>query len=190
MCLGFWKDHLSTSWEFHTVQGHQGLEQMAQKAKKAGLSKVQLDASKPVTNRIPAPAIGESIMASILFETPVARGKGVCTLTSADDTGMEWKCFTLYTVLYELKGHEERKGATRPRGNEDGDRTPWSEKRKKAEEMQGIDPYVMVIGAGHAGCAIAARLGMLDIPTLIIEKNPRVGDSWRKRYPSYISLLS
>jgi len=91
-------------------------------------------------------------------------------------------------VLYELKGHEERKGATRLGGNEDGDRTPWSEKRRKAEEMEGIEPYVMVIGAGHAGCAIAARLGMLDVPTLIIEKNARVGDSWRKRYPSYLPL--
>lgn len=37
-------------------------------------------------------------------------------------------------------------------------------------------------GAGHSGLVAAARLKMIGIPTLIIDKHERVGDNWRKRY--------
>ncbi|MGY9056638.1 MAG: flavin-containing monooxygenase, partial [Alphaproteobacteria bacterium] len=46
------------------------------------------------------------------------------------------------------------------------------------------DPTVLVIGGGQAGLAIAARLGMLEIDTLVIDKNQRIGDNWRNRYHS------
>ena len=29
---------------------------------------------------------------------------------------------------------------------------------------------------------VAARLGMLGVPTLIVDKGERIGDSWRNRY--------
>lgn len=37
-------------------------------------------------------------------------------------------------------------------------------------------------GAGQAGLTAAARLKMLNIDALVVDKNGRVGDSWRKRY--------
>lgn len=37
-------------------------------------------------------------------------------------------------------------------------------------------------GAGQAGLTAHARLKMLNVPTLIIDKNDTVGDNWRKRY--------
>jgi cation diffusion facilitator CzcD-associated flavoprotein CzcO len=43
------------------------------------------------------------------------------------------------------------------------------------------DPVVVVIGAGHSGLEQAARLKSLNVPTLVIEKHGRVGDSWRTR---------
>ena len=42
----------------------------------------------------------------------------------------------------------------------------------------------MIIGGGQGGIALGARLRQLDVPTIIIEKNPRPGDSWRNRYKS------
>jgi putative flavoprotein involved in K+ transport len=33
---------------------------------------------------------------------------------------------------------------------------------------------------------IGARLKMLGVPTVIVEKNPRAGDSWRNRYRSLV----
>ena len=35
------------------------------------------------------------------------------------------------------------------------------------ENMDGVDPTVLVIGSGHSGLNIAARLGMLDITGVI-----------------------
>ena len=43
---------------------------------------------------------------------------------------------------------------------------------------------VIVVGGGHAGLSIAARLGQLQIDALVVDRLPRVGDNWRKRYHS------
>ena len=40
-----------------------------------------------------------------------------------------------------------------------------------------------MVGGGQAGLAVAARLGQLEIETLVIDKHDRIGDNWRKRYP-------
>ena len=41
---------------------------------------------------------------------------------------------------------------------------------------------MLVVGGGQAGLAIAARLKQLKIDTLIIDREARIGDNWRKRY--------
>ena len=42
----------------------------------------------------------------------------------------------------------------------------------------------MIIGGGQGGIALGARLRQLGVPTIIVEKNERPGDSWRNRYKS------
>ncbi|KAF7348700.1 Flavin-containing monooxygenase YUCCA9 [Mycena venus] len=44
--------------------------------------------------------------------------------------------------------------------------------------------YVLLIGAGQTGLNVAACFKQINIPTLIVEKNHRVGDNWRERYPT------
>jgi putative flavoprotein involved in K+ transport len=39
-----------------------------------------------------------------------------------------------------------------------------------------------VVGGGQAGLAIAARLKQLNVDTLIVDREARIGDNWRKRY--------
>jgi putative flavoprotein involved in K+ transport len=63
-------------------------------------------------------------------------------------------------------------------------RRNWSDLRQLAGEFLDEDPQVLIVGAGQSGLSLAARLGRLDIRTLVVEKNERVGDNWRKRYPS------
>jgi putative flavoprotein involved in K+ transport len=41
---------------------------------------------------------------------------------------------------------------------------------------------VLVVGGGHAGLSIAARLNVLEVDTLVIDLWPRIGDNWRQRY--------
>jgi putative flavoprotein involved in K+ transport len=42
----------------------------------------------------------------------------------------------------------------------------------------------VIVGGGQGGIALGARLRQLDVPTIIVERNVRPGDSWRKRYKS------
>ena len=118
------------------------------------------------------------------FETAIGRGRGLVRL-------QDGKCWTLLTTLQELKGHEEPEfgGAPRPKGVAAGthvDRLTWSEQKAKTEQSLGYteQPYVVIVGGGQGGIALAARLKMLDVPAIVVEKNERAGDSWRKRYRS------
>ncbi|MET9631894.1 NAD(P)/FAD-dependent oxidoreductase [Lentzea sp. NPDC006480] len=90
------------------------------------------------------------------FETSVGRGKGHLRLTSEG-------AYTLLTTLEELKGFEERRPV-------------------HASPEQQHEPYVVVIGGGQGGIALGARLRQLGVPAVVLERNDRAGDSWRKRY--------
>jgi putative flavoprotein involved in K+ transport len=99
------------------------------------------------------------------------------------------KAWTLLTTLQELKGFEEKKRENRVKGVEHGvhkDRKSWLEARQEEERTLGFakQPYVLVIGGGQAGIILGARLKKLGVPAIIVEKNPRPGDSWRNRYKS------
>jgi putative flavoprotein involved in K+ transport len=93
----------------------------------------------------------------------------------------------LLTTLEELKGFEEKIGNRRPTGaaysrNFGGDN--WADVRDKAQAYEDRDPTVLVVGGAQAGLSIAARLNQVGIDTLVVEKWPRIGDSWRRRYHS------
>lgn len=49
-----------------------------------------------------------------------------------------------------------------------------------------VNYEVVIIGGGQAGITMGYYLKMKKIPFVILEKNERVGDSWRKRYHSLI----
>lgn len=53
----------------------------------------------------------------------------------------------------------------------------WEERRRREVELVDGDPTVIVIGAGHTGLEIAARLKYLGVSHLVIDKKARVGDS-------------
>jgi len=125
---------------------------------------------------------GSFQQAWIDFETDAGRGHGHIRIRDG-------KIWTLLTTLKELKGHEERKGTTRPMGAEHGveqGRKSWAETRAEEAAQLGYDtqPEVLIIGGGQGGIALGARLRQLGVPAIIIEKNERPGDSWRKRYKS------
>ncbi len=62
----------------------------------------------------------------------------------------------------------------------------WLEKKEQEEAELGYErqPYCVIIGGGQGGIGLGARMKRLGVPTIIIEKNPRPGDSWRNRYKS------
>ena len=99
--------------------------------------------------------------------------------------GNKLKAWTLLTALDELKGFEEPLGSTRPRGqsySRDFRGPNWLDLRKAASAYADRDPAVLVVGGGQAGLSIAARCKQLQLDTLIIDREARIGDNWRKRY--------
>ncbi len=118
----------------------------------------------------------------LAFETDVGRCHGHLRLK-------EGKAWTLLTTLDELKGHEEPKLHERPKGVEHGadpERETWLEARVREAEELGYEtqPEVLIVGGGQGGIALGARLRQLGVPTIIVERNARPGDSWRRRYRS------
>ena len=56
--------------------------------------------------------------------------------------------------------------------------------RSRASSGTPTQPYVVIVGGGQGGIALGARLRQLGVPTIIVDRNPRPGDAWRKRYKS------
>ncbi len=171
----YWRDLLSFTWNITTQEGKAQIQAMLE----ATLSSVQ-----PGNWQITGEATTENdlIAAWFTFETAVARGKGYLRLKAG-------KCWTLLTTMTELKGYEEHCGPTRPAGAQHGvfkNRKTWLERKTQEEAELGTvtQPYCVIIGGGQGGIGLAARLKRLNVPTIIIEKNERPGDSWRKRYKS------
>jgi putative flavoprotein involved in K+ transport len=171
----YWRDLVAFTWNLKTVEGPAGVKDMLDHA---------LAHTKPrnwATTEPPASAEGVT-EAWIEFETEAGRGRGHLRLKD----GRAW---TLLTTLAELKGHEESAGPGRPMGAEHGanpDRRTWLEQREREAAELGYEtqPEVVIVGGGQGGIALAARLRQLRVPTIVVERNERPGDSWRKRYKS------
>jgi putative flavoprotein involved in K+ transport len=171
----YWRDLVSFTWNIKTAEGKESIKAMLE---------ATVPLVKPSKWQIEGEATedGGVVEAWFTFETAVARGRGHIRLKAG-------KCWTLLTTMTELKGFEERKGAARDKGVEHGaftDRQTWLERRKQEEAELGVtrQPYVVIVGGGQGGIGLGARLKRIGVPTLIIEKNERPGDSWRKRYKS------
>jgi putative flavoprotein involved in K+ transport len=169
----FWRDLVAFTWTIKTVEGRDGV---------TGLLEATLEEIDPSGFRTTEPPTeaGGVTEAWLEFETATGRAKGHLRLK---DDG----AWTLLTSLRELKGFEERQRDRRSKGVEHGvvrGRTSWAEKRAEEEARLGYEqqPYVVVIGGGQGGIALGARLRQLDVPALVLERNERAGDSWRKRY--------
>lgn len=116
------------------------------------------------------------IVVDFTFETRVGIGRGVSRLVYTADGS--WKAVIVCTILDSLKGHPEL-----PKDHA-ATHFHWEEQRRRERDFADRDPEVVVIGAGQAGLMVAARLKRLGISHLVLEKNERVGDNWRKRYDS------
>lgn len=169
----YWRDLVAFTWNIRTQEGHEAVRDMlTARQTETGASNFQLDGEATEADGVTD--------AWFTFETQVSRGRGHLRLKGD-------KAWTLLTTMVELKGFEEKKGTRRIKGAEHGaqqGRKSWLERRHEEEARLGYDeqPYTVIIGGGQGGIILAARLRRLGVPTIVIEKNPRAGDSWRNRY--------
>ncbi|OKO67885.1 NAD(P)/FAD-dependent oxidoreductase [Bradyrhizobium sp. NAS96.2] len=181
----YWRDVLALSWNIQTVnRAFAIIEELLAHARRSTLRDFRIDAERAAPRRVTR-AGTNSIEAIFKFETAVGRGHGIVRLIPDAADGDRLKAWTLLTALEELRGFEEQQGHTRPRGqaySRDFRGPNWLDLRKASIEYAGRDPDVLVVGGGQAGLAIAARLQQLKIDALIVDREARVGDNWRKRY--------
>jgi cation diffusion facilitator CzcD-associated flavoprotein CzcO len=173
-----WRDVLALTWGLKTVSGADAIVAALAAYADAKPSGFKLAATR-TPPRIVKRAGTETIEAIFEFETPIGRGAGVLRLVGSS------RAWTLLTALEELTGHEERLGKRRPTGqshSRDFRGPNWLDQRKAAATYADHDPDVLVVGGGQAGLSIAARLRQLDIDTLIVDREQRIGDNWRNRY--------
>ena len=181
----FWRDVLAFSWNLQTWNGAEAiLNELKPLARRAAPENFRIDPDRAAPRRVTRVGTG-AIEAFFKFDTAVGRCNGVLRLAPDSGNGNRLKAWTLLTALDELKGFEEKLGTTRPRGqaySRDFRGPNWLDQRTMSSSYTDCDPVVLVVGGGQAGLSIAARLKQLNVDTLIVDRWPRIGDNWRKRY--------
>ncbi|KAH8118959.1 dimethylaniline monooxygenase [Phellopilus nigrolimitatus] len=171
---GYLRDLLVFSWDLRTVQGCVEIKTfLADKITSRGLSNFKIDESSkhlvPVAEEVRPGA--NAVVAAFTFETKDAHGRGSVRLvqeSTGKSNGMEWKALSVLMLVSDWKGHEEVLHESGIYGG-----MSWRE-----------NSYLLVVGAGHVGLQVAACLRQMGVACLVIEKDARIGDNWRNRYPS------
>ena len=178
-----WRDLLSFTWSISPFEGGLAISE--------GLLAFQVDINADNfvlahgrTEPRKITRLGVDVIEGIFtFETRFGKCEGVVRLLAEQPS----KAWIFLTTLFELKGYEEKNGVRRPSGeaySRNFGGSNWLDQRQLAQAFDDRDPQVLVVGGGQAGLAIAARLGQLEIDTLVVDKHKRIGDNWRKRYHS------
>ena len=183
----YWRDILALSWDIRTFSGHKnasvGISSFAQGRRPCDFV---LDVGS--VQSIMRYDMASSIEALFAFETDIGVCRGHFRLRSVGEGTGRWAAWTVFTALDELKGHEAKAGNLRPTFTESiGDRSiKWMTAAEHSAHYETNEPDTVIIGGAQTGLAMAARLGALDVPALVIEREPRIGDVWRNRYASLV----
>ncbi|MFA7554859.1 MAG: NAD(P)/FAD-dependent oxidoreductase [Spongiibacteraceae bacterium] len=183
----YWKDLLSFTWSYPVFRGKDAIRQGLTDA----LSIVQASNVRLAEGR-QAPRYGRRAGKSVVegyfdFDTKLGKGAGFVRLMVDDENLSNPRVWSILTSLQELSGYEEAINDRRPIGDEFAHykrKENWKEVRDAKQSFEDRDPEILVVGAGHCGIILAARLGLMGADVLVVEKQEVVGDTWRKRYHS------
>lgn len=174
----FWRDLLALTWDFRTFKGGAAISKFSSEQAEiiSRATDFELRPSFPPTLVKPFPDI-VWLQAMFTFSTPDAKCSGILRLVPLADKS--WKAHTLFTNMDDLKAFPEDIGNRR---NPVANHGLWASQREEELRFENTTPTAIIVGSGHSGLAVAARLKYQGINALVIEKNTRVGDNWRNRY--------
>ncbi|KAF7362792.1 Flavin-binding monooxygenase [Mycena venus] len=193
------RDVLVFTWNNRTLIGHERIaDYLKDTLKAASITQVKLDTRANLSPQFgPITHAASGVSSGFTFETAVGPGQGYFGLV--ENEAGEWKALYVFTTLTDIRGHEESGAETGVYG---GHTLAWHDVHRERREAIERDPHVLIsahscfasltfqtkskineVGAGQTGLNVGARFRQMNIPTLIIEKNARVGDNWRQRYP-------
>ncbi|OAX33329.1 FAD/NAD(P)-binding domain-containing protein [Rhizopogon vinicolor AM-OR11-026] len=176
---GFWKDLIALTWDLRTFEGRNDITKLLDaRLAVTGLRELQL-LEDPLREPVLRKLLPDLALVRFCFGFTTMHGKGTSVVHLAPLPDSTWKAYVLLTCLDALTDFPEKVGPLR---NSQTNHGTLEESRHQEIEFSSNDPTVLVIGAGHSGLETAARLKYIGVPTLIIDKKPRVGDNWRDRY--------
>ncbi len=156
-----WRDVVAFDWAIRPVAGRAAIAAtLAQRRPCVGACRFRLASGRPSPNV--CVRHGRSVIEAFFeFETNAGRAAGIVRLALGEEETETPRAWFLLTSLVALEDS--------PRPSD-----------------VASDADVLVVGAGQAGLSLAARLDTMGASYLVIEKNGRVGDNWRRRYPSLV----
>ncbi|KAG1901989.1 uncharacterized protein F5891DRAFT_1218974 [Suillus fuscotomentosus] len=153
---GFWKDVIALTWDFRTFEGRKDIKKLLDARLVAtGLNELRLLQTEPLNG---------PFWLRFCFDFTTKHGKGTAVAYLVPLPDSKWKAYSLLTCLNSLTDFPQKLGPLR---NWETDHGSWEEKRRQETEFSINDP---------------TGLKYIGVPTLVIDKKPRVGDSWRDRY--------
>jgi len=182
---GYWRDLLTFGWNFRNLHGIDNIRVWLADAFELNAADDFRLESEPTIG-----AIGEhdrTLEFFFTFDTGIAHGRGHARLVENSNSPGGMKAFTILTAMKELKKYPQATARNRSRDDlrmTSRELENWRDRRNKARQFKDKDPEVVIIGGGQSGLMLAARLGQLNVNTLVVEKTERVGDVWRNRYHS------
>ncbi|KAI0110662.1 FAD/NAD(P)-binding domain-containing protein [Hypoxylon sp. NC0597] len=172
----FWRDMLALTYHLRTFSTPGVIAAAFLKTKMLRGLKGGLTLDGPARFISATPTL-QYIDCSVTFRTslPAATCSGRVILLPTEakrDSGNnapEWKIWILSTWIENLDLQAEDEDLLQP-----------PDRNLNGVETINID--VLIIGGGNAGITLAARLKALGVESVMIEKNPQVGDNWAFRY--------
>jgi len=181
---GHWRDVLAFTWDIDTHSGRAAIEAaLGPRLAPTAAKDVHIPPQRTAP-RFVRRAGTDCVEAIFEFDTAFGHAAAVARLV---EQGGTWRAWTLLTTLEELHGEtDDRPPEVRDAEyySRDFGGDNWLDQRHKAQAYEDRDPVVLVVGGGQAGLSVAARLRLLGVDTLIVDRHARIGDNWRKRYHS------
>jgi len=183
---GHWRDLVAFTWDVRTFSGPVDIERaLKETADEIRPHDFRVDFSTPPRE---VELLGVPTVEGLFtFHTVHGRARGAVRL--ARDAGGRLVAWTLLTMLQELTGFEEHRSTQRAQGasalRNFGEKN-WLDLRQEAIAYEDREPAVLVVGGGHNGLVVAARLNQLNVDTLVVDPMERIGDNWRKRYRALV----
>lgn len=158
---GHWRDVVAFTWSITPVATAAAIAAtLSRRQGDVQARRFEIAAARPAPRR--TVKLGRTVVEAFFsFTTDAGDAEGVVRLAAPEDGDERPKAWVCMTALGGLR---RRPCAQRSSGSTD----------------------ILIVGAGQSGLALAARLEALGARYLAVERSPRVGDSWRRRYRSLV----
>jgi cation diffusion facilitator CzcD-associated flavoprotein CzcO len=180
---GHWRNLCGISWQIATFSGSRKLaDQLCRRAREVTATAFELD-PELLSPRSGVLAGQDVIEAIFRFNTVNGPGVGVVKLMPSDGGEALPRAWTMSTLL-DIEKIIDARSITKalPSDNRDFGKPNWLDQRHAEIAFEDREPDVLVVGGGHAGISAAVELKRIGLDTLVVDKQERVGDNWRRRY--------